>query len=194
MKKTLKIAIATLACFTIGSSYAADVERGVVKVPQDISKLPEKSIVEQFRNNYVPRLSPENRKERDNEYSPQAAAPGISLFEVEAVYSTQYGTWEFFNQYQTSTLENHGGAELYAAVVQIGYGNPTNAVFNGGQYSHFFSERLCGFDYHSCNPGEIVRAWRYYYNLSGQQQGYFTASANSIASPFGFWSDSMYIK
>jgi len=56
------------------------------------------------------------------------------------------------------------------------------------------TQLLCGNDLHVCNSGETVVGWLYYYDYSGQSAGYFTSSSNSIASPYGYWSDSIYIQ
>lgn len=195
MKKMIKVACLSALAACASVVYAGDVENGVVNVEQDLSFLSEsqKYAVEQFRLGGSPKFSVKG-KESTNEYAPQMAATGIEYFEVEAVLSSNSGNWELLNSSQFSTSFDHGGAELYVAVAQIGYGNPNNATFNGQQYSHFLSDRLCGFDYHPCRVGETITAWRYYYDLSGGQNGQFQASANSVAFPFGYWSDSINIR
>jgi hypothetical protein len=74
-----------------------------------------------------------------------------------------------------------------------GLGNNNGAIMNGLTKQPFQTQKLFGSDLHNCVAGEIVKGFLYYFNYSGQQSGNFTDSANSVASPFGFWSDSIYI-
>jgi hypothetical protein len=102
--------------------------------------------------------------------------------------------WETIASYQTTTLNDHGGSQVYAYVWQVGYGNIGTASFNGISKTPEQSQYRCGTDLHICATGETVTGWVYLYNLSGQESGTFSVSANSVASPFGYWSDSVYIK
>ena len=65
---------------------------------------------------------------------------------------------------------------------------------NGLTKSPQSSQPRCGSDLHVCSSGEIVTGFLYLFNFSGQQGGNFVVSANSVASPFGYWSDSIYIQ
>jgi hypothetical protein len=56
------------------------------------------------------------------------------------------------------------------------------------------SQPRCGSNLHVCSAGEIITGYLYLFNYSGQQGGHFSVSANSVANPFGFWSDSIYIQ
>lgn len=66
---------------------------------------------------------------------------------------------------------------------------------NGISNSYSSSFVLCGTlaTIHYCNAGETVTGWLYKFDFNGQQGGNFVTSSNSTASPFGYWSDSIYI-
>lgn len=125
--------------------------------------------------------------------SRRGPAPGISYFEVYAVGSSNVG-WEYPQSWQSITTHDHGGSQLRVAVLQIGYGNNNNATLNALSVSDYDEWRLCGSDLHICNVGETIVGWLYFYAFDGQQGGYFTNSASSTASPFGYWSDSISIR
>ncbi len=69
--------------------------------------------------------------------SPQAAAPQLSRELVYAVGSTQYSSssgnfWEYMTTIgQTSTVGDHGGAQLRVVVQEIGYGGSPTSRMNG---------------------------------------------------------------
>ena len=177
------------------SVNAADIEDNVVKninpdaIPSFIQKNPLNT------SGYLPsqeKVSPSKKSNKSSLSFASGPASGISYFEVIGVFSSQYGGWENIAPYQGSTAP-HGGSQLYTAVLQIGYGNPNPATMNGISKTAFFTQPLCGVNLHNCGVGETIVGWLYYYNYSGQQNGSFNASTNSIASPFGYWSDSVYI-
>lgn len=168
-------------------ALAADVEQGVVV---HIPTTAEPSI-----NGETLNLNGLKQSADAGTVSPQAAAEGISYFEVYAVGSSDVG-WEYPTELQTTTSYDHGGSQLLVAVIQYGYGNPNPATMNGLQKSDYDDEYLCGSmsSLHVCNVGETVTGFLYYYDFSGQESGQFEASASSIAYPYGYWSDSIYIK
>ena len=186
MKKQL-ISLALIATGFTGNAIAADVEAGVVKrladlenmTPKGISPLDLASITMDTETKATTSLAP---------------ATGISFFEIGHIGSSNYGDWEVIQSYQSSTAYDHGGAQLYAYVWQMGYGNIGTASFNGVSKTPEQSQYRCGSDLHYCATGETVTGWLYVYNLSGQENGTFSVSANSVASPFGYWSDSIYIQ
>ncbi|MBK6617815.1 MAG: hypothetical protein RI993_1188 [Pseudomonadota bacterium] len=126
--------------------------------------------------------------------SSASVAQGISYFQIYAVGSSNIG-WEYPQSWQTSTTYDYGGSLLRVAIFQIGYGNPNPATLNGLSRTPYYIEKYCsGGGWHICNVGETIEAWMYYFAFDGQQQGYFTSSSNSTASPFGYWSDSISIQ
>ena len=107
-----------------------------------------------------------------------------------------FGGWQRVSELQSSTNYDHGGSQLSIAVIQYGYGNPNQATMNGISNSYSSSSVLCGTlaTLHYCSAGETVTGWLYVFDFDGQQSGNFVTSSNSIASPFGYWSDSIYIQ
>ena len=185
-------AVASVCSFT---SFAADIEGGVVQ--HDMKSSVTAFMSEEAREfmdvpPMLQRFEPiENSALR--EHAPLAPAQGISYFEVGMVYSSNQGL-KRVNAGDFITADDHGGAQLFVYVWQFGYGNPNNATMNGFSKSTGLSDPRCGNDLHVCSAGETVTGWLYGWDFSGQQSGYFTASANSTAFPFGYWSDSISIK
>ncbi|MFT4926058.1 MAG: hypothetical protein ACI8WB_002156 [Phenylobacterium sp.] len=193
MKTLTKIAtsLALLSGMFIGAVNAADIEAGVVKqvttgdngkVNRNIGTLDLSHLA----------ITDGNKLAKESTFGP---ASGVSYYEVYAVGSSNVG-WEYPSAAQTSTSYNHGGSILRMAVIQYGYGNPNQATMNGSSKSISSSEVLCGSmsSLHICGTGETVTGFLYYFDFSGQSNGQFVTSSNSIASPFGYWSDSIYIQ
>ncbi|KZN62389.1 hypothetical protein N473_19240 [Pseudoalteromonas luteoviolacea CPMOR-1] len=189
-----KISLATTlfaSTLIAGHANAANIERGIaVDVPEiDLQILDGEFLDKSQLQNFA--LS----RESQSDISIQGPASGISYYEVFAVGSSNMG-WEYPSSSDFSTTKDHGGNQLLVAVIQYGYGNPNKATMNGLQKSYSNSEYLCGSmsNLHICKTGETVTGFLYYFDFSGQQSGQFNTSSNSIASPFGHWSDSIYIK
>ncbi|GAB4182386.1 MAG: hypothetical protein Tsb002_03610 [Wenzhouxiangellaceae bacterium] len=124
----------------------------------------------------------------------RAPAQGITYFEVYAVGSSNIG-WELnIPAIQQTTTYDHGGALMRVVVLQVGLGNPNNASMGGMTTGRYLTENLCGADLHWCSPGETITGFLYYYAFDGLQNGFFTNSSNSVATPFGFWSDSISVR
>lgn len=191
----------TLALFSsavTANVMAADIEASVVK---NVTEVTEPAFSDFLATNPLKIFAPSSFKANkkrgkysSEQISPLAAATGITYFEIAAVGSSNVG-WEYPQSYLQSTIEDHGGSILYVAVLQLGLGNNNGSNMNGLSKSPFQTDRLCGSDSHyPCVSGETITGFIYYFNYSGQQTGFFTASANSVASPFGFWSDSISIR
>lgn len=183
MNKVL-IGLGLMTAISTSGVIAADIEAGVVK---RIAGHENMSPIKQSP------IDTASLQIEGNTLSSFAAATGISYFEIGYINSSNAGL-ESIASYQTTTLNDHGGSQLYAYVWQVGYGNINTASINGVTKSPEQSQYRCGSDLHACTAGETVTGWLYLYNLSGQENGTFSVSANSVASPFGYWSDSIYIK
>lgn len=186
MKKSL-LALTVISGVFPTVSMAADVEAGVVK---NVVKIDSSSSLALN----APASRPDielNSLSDDIIAQARSAATGVQYFEIGIVYSTNYGQEELLDN-QTST-GNHGGIQLQIFLWQYGYGNPTNATMNGISKPYGYSEYRCGTDMHPCLAGETVTGWVYGYDFSGQESGQFNVGTNSTASPFGYWSDSVYI-
>lgn len=183
-----------------GSALASDVEAGVVKKVIDRSQHDpfsmnyplDLSMINSFSNGY----KSEALKAEKPEFTTMAAAKGIQYFEVFGVGSSKSGGFEYLYKDQSSTANDHGDNQIRVAVLQYGYGNINQASFDGQNKSPSETVRLCGtlgVDVHACRVGETVTGWLYYFDFYGSEGGYFSVSSNSIASPFGYWSDSVSI-
>lgn len=197
MKTINKSALGLSVLAVLGfNASAADIEGGTFK-QQPVQNLTaeQQDFIHSFKlDSPLKSMAKANKQKPSGDVTNQAAASGISYFEIVAVGSSQYGGYEYPSASQYSTTHDHGGSVLYVVVGQIGYGNPNNATMNGVSRSAFYTENLCGNDYHTCNPGETVTGFYYYYDFSGQSSGQVNVSANSVANPYGYWSDSMYIR
>ena len=182
IKKTF-LALALVSSAFSANLMAADIEAGVVK------RLTEEST--SLAINSPPSMSDVYLESSYDTKVSRAAATGITYFEIGNIYSSNYG-WENISASQPSS-GNHGGTTLNIYIWQFGYGNVTNATMNGISKSAALSEYRCGGDLHVCAVGETVTGWLYGFDFSGQQSGQFSVASNSTASPFGYWSDSIYI-
>ena len=192
MKKSL-ITLYVISSFFTANVMAADIEASVVK--RNVENI-ENPVFADFL--YINPLDmseielPTKSLATSNVITPRSPAKGITYFEIGQVGSSSVG-WETISQHQSSTNSNHGGQELYTYVWQVGYGNVNRATMNGVSKTPLVSEPRCGSNLNKCRPGDIATGYRYLFYFSGQESGKFTVSANSIASPFGYWSDSIYI-
>ncbi|MEJ2418632.1 MAG: DUF4879 domain-containing protein [Exilibacterium sp.] len=189
--KNIFVTIITAFLFLTNFTFAADIQKGVVQKDLSSSVPAFMGKVDSSLGDLSSLPQTEDFYSRISVYGP---ASGITFFEVGVVYSTTYGNYEIISSSQPSTIYNHGGSHLYIYVWQFGYGNPNNATMNGISKAPGLSEPRCGSNLHVCSSGETVTGWLYGWDYSGQSAGTFTASANSTASPFGYWSDSLYIQ
>ena len=125
-----------------------------------------------------------------------APAPGISYFQTFAVISaSSSASWESVTSSQFSTVRDHGGSWIDVAVLQYGYGNGGGSL-NSTSGVRYAIENLCGSfsNLHYCSAGEIVTGFLTYYEFTNSSGGSFSAYSDSIASPFGRWTDSLSIR
>ncbi|MCE1186122.1 MAG: YolA family protein [Rhodocyclales bacterium] len=191
--KLVKLALTAATLLTCHSSFAADIEAGVVKripeherqplmaggSPLDLSKLAINPVV----------------STAEGKMGIQGAAPGISEFRIYAVQSRLGGT-EYPTLYTGGITRNdHGGNPIQVFVLQYGYGNPTTATLNGVT-GPAYRRTLCGTPtfLHYCNVGETVTGWLYQYDFYNQSSGIFTVGAYSIGYPYGYWSTTIYVR
>jgi hypothetical protein len=108
---------------------------------------------------------------------PAAPAPALSRLQITAIGSSNVG-WENIADIQFSTAYDHGGAQLYAEVFELGYGFSRFASMNGGALpsssSTSYTVCISGGQYVSpCTAGQTVVGFLFYWNLSGNQNGVF---------------------
>ncbi|WP_237113733.1 DUF4879 domain-containing protein [Pseudoalteromonas rubra] len=185
----LRNAVLGLVAFMSGSALAGDIENGIMKNAENYYGVAHQvaDIVKQ-----APEYKTAPQQYPRFDVQPMAPATGISYFEFGLVRS-QLGGDQRILAGDFSTGTNHGGSYLYVYAWQVGYGNPNNATMNGVSKSAALREARCGSDLHRCQAGETVTGWLYGWDFTGQSAGQVKASANSVASPFGYWSDSLYI-
>lgn len=124
----------------------------------------------------------------------QAPASGVSFFQILEVGSVQHGAWESVNNFQSATTHDHGGAQIGVTVFQYGYGNG-GASLDGTSPDITQSINICGTTtLHECTVGEDITGFLRVYYFNGPQYGSFSAFTNSVAYPFGYWSDEIYIQ
>ncbi|WP_240650105.1 DUF4879 domain-containing protein [Pseudoalteromonas rubra] len=188
--KNMRNAVLGLAIVMSGSALAGDIENGIMKNAENYYGI-------EFSNSDLVKQAPEFR-ETTKQYprfdvQPMAPATGISYFEFGLVRSQQGGDQTILAGDFSTGSTNHGGSYLFVYAWQVGYGNPNNATMNGLSKSAALREARCGSNLHRCQAGETVTGWLYGWDFTGQSAGQVKASANSVASPFGYWSDSLYI-
>lgn len=119
--------------------------------------------------------------------------PGITYFQTYAVGSSNVG-WEYVAASQTSTVANHGGAQLRVAVLQYGYG-VANGSMSGTSGTRYATDNLCGpfSSLHYCSAGETITGFIYYFSFDGLQGGSFSAYSTSLGIPAGTPTDGMLV-
>ena len=120
--------------------------------------------------------------------TPYAPAPPLSYVEVYAAISTNYPTYEYFSQNQLSSVQDHGGAEMYIVTEEIGYGHIRKAELNGSKLTE--KQRLF-IDY---NNDTIIDGYYIWWDASGHEDGSFYYENTSTNYPWNKMFDSMYIK
>jgi hypothetical protein len=127
-------------------------------------------------------------KEKDTEIHLLAAAPPLSSMWVYAVGSTNCG-WESTAGLSTTAC-NHGGPELRAAVLEIGYGSNRVAWMNGSvlpSSAMYASTPVCvtnGYYSWPCTAGQTVYGFLNEYTLDGRDNGLFRYQDTSTNSPW----------
>lgn len=117
-------------------------------------------------------------------------APALSRIIVFAVGSTQYGNWEYMaTANQISTVADHGGTQLLAVTLEVGYGNNPVAKMNSvllPASKNIQTDPAClvnGYYVTNCSSGQPYIAFYRYWDLSGNQSGRFTYQNTSAVSP-----------
>jgi hypothetical protein len=115
-------------------------------------------------------------------------APPLSYLQVYACWSTSYGGYEYFTNSQMSSVNNHGGANMYIVTAELGYGYSRVAKMNGVTLNSVASQSI------DTNGDGIVDGWYYWWDASAFQSGTFTYQNTSTNYPWNTMSDSMYIQ
>ncbi len=189
------ILFSALSLFLSEGVLAADVEGGVVTNLSKDEQRPSDANGDQITLSKIDKSNFKKTPTSVGGVTTAAAATGISYYQIYVVSSSTAGN-EYVSSYQSSTAYDHGGSVLKVYVIQYGYGNPNAATMNGISRYPSSSNLLCGSmsSLHYCNVGETVTGWLYGFDFSGQNSGSFLTSANSTASPYSYWSDSIFIR
>ncbi|STQ90083.1 DUF4879 domain-containing protein [Iodobacter fluviatilis] len=128
-----------------------------------------------------------------------APAAPLSQVRVIAVGSNNIG-WENIPVGAQATVQDHGGAFLAVAVLEMGYGGNPIARMNGGvvpSASIFRRDTLCfvnGSAAIPCPPGNTVAGFIVYWDVSGNQNGFFQHTNTSLNSPWNTLSAQISIR
>ncbi|WP_220347761.1 DUF4879 domain-containing protein [Alkalilimnicola ehrlichii] len=131
--------------------------------------------------------------------APRQPAPPLTQMWVYAVGSSNCG-WEYPAPGAFSTSCDHGGTQLRAVVLEIGYGSSPFAWMLGGllpSSANYLTEMLCdqgGGMLGYCSPGQTVVGFLRYYNLDGHQSGNFSYQNTSTNSPWNTMSTNINIR
>lgn len=203
MKNTTKLAVSFLVAAT-SSVAIADTVSSVINTGSSIS---DSQLQEATKNisakilNAATTLTTMETTNSSSIISPMAPAKGISYYQIIGVMSPNYTSggqpiWENIGPTQLSTSINHGGAWINVAVLQYGYGNPNSATLAGYSGNHYYRDLVCGplSAPYFCGVGETVTGFVDYFQFRGPQAGSYSSSAYSTASPYGTWTDNLYIQ
>ncbi|WP_235162446.1 MULTISPECIES: DUF4879 domain-containing protein [Sediminibacillus] len=123
-----------------------------------------------------------------SDFTIAAPAPPLTSLEVYAAISSNYPEYEYFSSNQLSSVQDHGGEELYIVTAELGYGFQRNAAFNGSQLSEIDRENI------DLEGDSIVDGWFIWWDASGNENGLFTYENTSTNSPWNTMFDRMNIK
>lgn len=115
-------------------------------------------------------------------------APALSYLQIRGVQSSDHPEWEDISDSQVITVEDHGGAEMYVATIEQGYGNIPIARMNGSLCPLVLTE------YYDLNGDTIIETWVNYWDASGHNSGTFTYENTSSNYPYNNMWDQLNIR
>ncbi|GLR63984.1 DUF4879 domain-containing protein [Marinospirillum insulare] len=130
---------------------------------------------------------------------PYAPAPSITSVSIHAVGSTNCG-WEDIGLNQYTTYCDHGGVELKAVALVVGYGGNRLAWMNGNLLNsskNYDNDPVCinnGQPNIGCTQGGVAVAYLRYYNLDGYENGKFEFQDTSMNAPWNTMSTYIFIQ
>lgn len=177
-KRNIVMILSLVVCLFFSSAFASAAELTPEKdfsleLPkiQDLSNIMDNSHAKQTDNNAVLRGS---------------APPLTDLF-IYAAISSNYPQYEYFSRNQLSSVQDHGGAELYIVTYERGYGKNRFARMNGDLLD---MHQWLWFDDNGDYVNDGVYIW---WDASGYPYGTFTYESTSSNYPYNRMSDSIYI-
>jgi Domain of unknown function (DUF4879) len=123
--------------------------------------------------------------------TPMASAAPLTYLQV---ISTQHPTWEYFTADQLSSVADHGGAEMYIATIEVGYGYPRFAHMNGSLVQLLNTSPDPNPKSYDLDNDGIIDTFVYFWNVSGYNNGTFSYQSTSQNSPWNTMSDSISIR
>jgi hypothetical protein len=139
--------------------------------------------------NPIPALSAGNTNEgEESSLSTRSPAPPLTELYIYAIGSSNCD-WESTLNLSTTKCD-HGGSQLRAAVLEIGYGSNSIAWMAGGilpSSAMYGSTPVCvinGYYDWPCLPGQTVVGFLNEYTLDGHQNGIFKYQNTSTNSPW----------
>lgn len=130
----------------------------------------------------------EQKEKSIKEFTPFAAAPPLTYLQVYAAISTTYPEYEYFSENQLTSIEDHGGNELYIVTVELGYGSTRFARMNGERLSLYDRQDI------DLDGDNIVDGSYLWWDASGHEAGEFTYQNTSSNSPWNTMSDKINIR
>ncbi|WP_428239571.1 YolA family protein [Gynuella sp.] len=171
--KTLLIAIVPMIAVLAGTSAIAEQQSAIKALPRlDSGQISPPDV----------QLKPESNT------AMLAPAPPLTEMWVYAVGSSDCGWEGTAGKYITSC--DHGGSQMRAAVLEIGYGYSEFAWMNGSllpssaQYSNTTVCVTGGYYTWPCTAGQTVVGFLREFNLDGNQSGTFKYRNTSTNSPW----------
>jgi hypothetical protein len=194
MNHFVKTTVVSALAFMAGFAHAADTT--VQQVEIYFGTVPSSTDAAQMAT--VPVPSAANRSGAKAALAAAGPAPALSSLQISNVGSSNVG-WESITAAQTTTVYDHGGAQLRVVTDEFGYGNVPVARYNGSVLptsANYLTQTICwnGSAYVlPCSAGQTVVGFRKYWNLDGKQNGSYSYQNTSTNSPWNTLSDSISI-
>lgn len=122
--------------------------------------------------------------------STTGSAPPLTYLETYAVWSSNYnnGDYEYFDANQLSSVNDHGGAEMYIVTAELGYGHVRTAELDGNTLSSIDYQAI------DLNGDTIVDGWYHWWDASGYEDGTFNYQNISSNYPWNTMYDTIFIQ
>lgn len=116
----------------------------------------------------------------------RAPAAPLYYLEVYAAISSNYPSYEYFSQGQYSSVQDHGGAQMYIVTAELGYGFSNYAKMIGNNLTMYQQQPIT-------DNGIIIGYFRWW-TANGYQSGQFTYQNTSVNYPYNTMSDWIMIQ
>lgn len=191
MRKLVTAAIAWICIVLPTMSIAFDnssASKAIVTVKRPLFEMPlmEDAVIAKYADMAEKFLESVNNSAAATDVQSSAVATSgpaspLNYLEVYAAISSNYPTYEYFGQYQYSSVQNHGGAELYIITAELGYGFSPIAKMVGNNLTQIQQQAIT-------NNGIVVGYFRWW-RANGYQGGQFTYQNTSTNYPYNTMQD-----